>query len=480
MNKMASLPNNSKNVLDTDRIGWLLVKLSTPAFMGMFVQTLYNVVNTIFIGHIKGGTMAIAGLSIVFPLQMLMMGMGMMVGIGGISVISRSIGSGDIPRAERTLGNGLTSIVIIGILMSVVMVIFMDPMLRLMGASPEVLPYAHDYMIIIAAGNVVNVLGIVLLNYSRAEGNARVGMISQILGAVLNIILDAFFILYLGWGVHGAALGTVIAQTVALANLAYFYLSGNSFLKLHARNLRLNFEVLRPMFAVGVSAFVQTVATSISAIFLISHVVLYGGDIALSGFGVTQRIFMFATLPAMVIGQGVQPILGFNYGARRYSQVLKALKLAAVFSTLFSVLIFSVVYFVPGPLIRVFTSDPALIESGIHISKLMFFGMPIIGVVFLGSNAFQSTGKALQAFITAFARPVLFMLPAVLILPHFLGLDGVFLSFPASDVLALLLTAVLIYPILKQFRKSAVVEKKESEISVLSTSVDLSGRPEGH
>ena len=478
MNKMASLPNNSKNVLDTDRIGWLLVKLSTPAFMGMFVQTLYNVVNTIFIGHIQGGTMAIAGLSIVFPLQMLMMGMGMMVGIGGISVISRSIGSGDISRAERTLGNGLTSIVIIGILMSVVMVIFMDPMLRLMGASPEVLPYAHDYMIIIAAGNVVNVLGIVLLNYSRAEGNARVGMISQILGAVLNIILDAFFILYLGWGVHGAALGTVIAQTAALANLAYFYLSGNSFLKLHARNLRLKIEILKPMFAVGVSAFVQTVATSISAIFLISHVVLYGGDIALSAFGIAQRIMMFSTLPAQVIGQGVQPILGFNYGAKRFSMVLKALKLAGVVSSVCSVLAFGVVYFVPGPLVRIFTSDPALIESGIHAAKLMFFGMPIIGLVFLGSNTFQSTGKALQAFITAFTRPVLFMLPAVLILPRFLGLEGVLLTFPVSDILALVLVVVLIYPILRQFREAAVKEKGESVVPVLSPSVDLSGRPD--
>jgi putative MATE family efflux protein len=467
MNKSASPQNMGKNVLDTDRIGWLLVKLSTPAFLGMFVQALYNVVNTIFIGHIQDGTMAIAGLSIVFPLQMLLMGMGLMVGIGGVSVISRSIGSRDIAKAEHALGNGLTSVLIIGVILTVTILIFVNPLLRLCGASEAVLPYARDYMVIIAAGNVVNVTAIVLLNFSRAEGNARVGMISQILGAVLNIILDAIFILVLGWGVKGAALGTVIAQTASLANLAYFYFSGNSYLKFHTYNLRLDFSVLKPMFSIGISAFVQAVASSISAIFLISHVVLYGGDLALSAFGIAQRIFMFATLPAQVIGQGVQPIIGFNYGAKRYSLVFKSLIMAAVSSTVFSIMVFSIVYFVPGPIIRIFTPDQQLVNEGIKVAKLMFWGMPVIGLVFLGSNCFQSIGKALQSFITAFARPVLFMIPIVLILPHFLGLSGVFLSFPGSDYLAIILTVILIYPLLKQFRKAALVEKTETPVSVL-------------
>jgi Na+-driven multidrug efflux pump len=194
---------------------------------------------------------------------------------------------------------------------------------------------------------------------------------------------------------------------------------------------------------------------------------LYGGDIALSAFGIAQRIFIFATLPAQVIGQGVQPILGFNYGAKRFSLVLKSIKIAAVSSSILSLVVFSIVYFFPGPIIRIFTTDPELIKSGIHVSKLMFLGMPIIGLVFLGSNCFQSTGKALQSFITAFARPVLFMIPAVLILPRFLKLDGVFLSFPASDVLALILTFILIYPMFKQFRKAAVVEKRVTDGSAL-------------
>jgi putative MATE family efflux protein len=453
----------TKNVLDTDRIGWLLVKMSTPAFMGMFVQSLYNVVNTIFIGHSKSGMLSIAGLSIVFPLQMVMMGMGMMVGIGGISVISRALGSKDLSKAEQTLGNGLTSGLLLGVISTVLILIFATPLLRLIGASDEVLPYARDYLVIITIGNTINVAGLVLLNFSRAEGNARIGMISQIAGAVLNIILDAVFILGLNMGVKGAALGTIIAQTVSLVILAYFYYSGESFLKLHVRNLRLDLEVLKPMFSIGISAFVQMIASSISAILLLRLVVQYGGDIALSAFGIIQRVFMFATLPASVIGQGVQPILGFNYGAKRYSLVLKSLKYAAISSTIISVVIFIIVFLVPGPIVRIFTTDPELIKAGIHASRLMFLGVPLIGLVFLGSNCFQSTGKAILAFITAFARPVLFMIPAALILPHFLQLDGVLLAFPASDLLSLILTVVLIYAMLKQFQKAAAEEKLKSE-----------------
>jgi putative MATE family efflux protein len=460
MNRSPSAQYAAKNVMDTDRIGWLLVKLSVPAFMGMFVQSLYNVVNTIFIGHIQNGSLAIAGLSIVFPLQMLMMGMGMMLGIGGVSVISRSIGSRDINRAERTLGNGVSMVLIIGVAMSAIMLIFINPILRLIGASPEVLPFSHDYLMIIAAGNTINVAGIVLLNYCRAEGNTRITMISQILGAVSNVILDAIFILWLGWGVIGAALGTVIAQTATLIYLVSFYRAGKSFLKFHSRNLRLDVDVLRPMFAVGISAFVQTVATSLSALFLISRVAQFGGDLGLSAFGIAQRLFMFANLPAMVIGQGVQPILGFNYGAKRYHLVLKALTLAAVISTILSCLSFLVIHFFPGALVQIFTSDPDLVALGTHAVKIMFLGLPIIGMVFLGSNCFQSTGKAIPAFITAFARPVLFMVPSVFILPVFFGLDGVYGVFPASDYLSLFLIIILIFPLINQFRKNAVMEKE--------------------
>jgi putative MATE family efflux protein len=461
MQKMPDMQkqNHYHNVLDTDRVGWLLVKLATPAFFGMFVQTLYNVVNTIFIGHAVG-PLGIAGLSIVFPVQMLFMGVGMMVGMGGTSLISRFIGSGDVDKAERTLGNGVTCITILSVLITILILPNVNSFLRLIGASDDVLPFAREYLVIIAGGTIFNVTGMSLLNFVRAEGNARVGMIAMILGAVLNIILDAIFILALHWGVKGAALGTVIAQTATLIYLGFYYLSGSSYLKFRTRNLRPDFKILKQMFAIGVSSFVQTVAGSLSAMFLIREVIVYGGDIYLSAFGIIQRVMMFATMPAMVIGQGVQPILGFNYGAKRFSLAMKALKLAAVTSTSLSVLAFIVLYFIPGPIIKVFSTDPQLVDAGIHASKLVFWSMPIMGFVMVGSTSFMSIGKAMQAFITAIARPVVFLIPAVLILPRILGLDGVFLSFPAADLLTCGLTIVLLIPIIKEFHKAALAEKQ--------------------
>jgi len=465
MNNPMQKPNH--NVLDTDRIGWLLVKLATPAFFGMFVQTMYNVVNTIFIGQFVG-PLAIAGLSIVFPLQMLAMGIGMMVGMGGSSLISRFIGAGNISGAERTIGNGISVSVILSIVVTIVVLPLVNFWLRLIGASDAVLPYARDYLIIIISGTVFNVFAMSLLSFVRAEGNARVGMIAMILGAVLSIILDAIFIIPLKMGVTGAALATVISQITSMIYLLSYYTTGSSYLKIRKSNLPLDLKILKPMFSIGASGFAQTVAGSLSAMFLIRMVVTYGGDIYLSAFGILQRVMMFATMPAMVIGQGVQPILGFNYGARRYSLALKALTIASIASTSLSILGFLVLYFIPEPIIKIFSADPQLVAAGTYAAKLIFLSMPLMGFVMVGSTSFQSIGKAVQAFITAIVRPVVFLIPTVFILPRFLQLKGVFLSFPASDLLTLILTLGLLVPIIKELRRAAAAEKQGKTIPIVA------------
>jgi putative MATE family efflux protein len=453
------------NVLDTDRIGWLLVKLATPAFFGMFVQTLYNVVNTIFIGQFVG-PLAIAGLSIVFPVQMLAMGMGMMVGMGGSSLISRFIGAGNIDAAEHTIGNGISISIILSLAVTMVVLPLVDFWLRLIGASEAVLPYARPYLVIIMSGTIFNVIAMSLLTFVRAEGNTRVGMIAMIIGAVLSIILDAIFIIPLKMGVTGAALATIISQITAMIYILSYYFTGGSYLKIRKSNLPLDFKILKPMFSIGASGFAQTVAGSLSAMFLIRTVVTYGGDIYLSAFGILQRVMMFATMPAMVIGQGVQPILGFNYGARRYSLALKALTIASIASTSLSILGFLVLYFIPEPIIKVFSTDPQLVAAGTFASRLIFLSMPLMGFVMVGSTSFQSIGKAVQAFITAIARPVVFLIPAVIILPRLLQLKGVFLSFPTSDLLTLILTLGLLAPIISQFRKAAALEKQGQTVPI--------------
>jgi len=237
--------------------------------------------------------------------------------------------------------------------------------------------------------------------------------------------------------------------------LSTYYFSGSSYLKFRRANLRLDPAILKGMFSIGASSFVQTVAGSMSAMFLIREVVTYGGDIYLSAFGIIQRVMMFATMPAMVVGQGVQPILGFNYGARRFGLALKSLKIATIASTALSLVGFIILYTIPGPIIKIFNTDPALVAAGIKTSHLIFWSMPLMGLVMVGATSFMSIGKAKQAFILALARPVLFLIPAIMILPRLLGLNGVFLSFPTADFFALILTAVLIIPVIRQFRRAA-------------------------
>jgi len=456
-----------QNVLDTDRIGPLLLKLATPAFFGMFVQTMYNVVNTIFIGQFVG-VLAIAGLSIVFPLQMVAMGIGMMVGMGGSSLISRFLGAGDNARAELTIGNGITVAIIMSIVVTIVILPLVNFWLRLIGASDAVLPYARDYLVIVISGTIINVFAMTLLNFTRAEGNARVGMTAMMLGAFLNIILDAIFIIALDMGVKGAAYGTIIGQTVSMVYLLLYYVSGSSYLKIHLRNLRPNFAILKQMFAIGAAAFVQTIAGSLSAMLLINMVVRYGGDVALGAFGIIQRVMMFATMPAIVLGHGVQPILGYNYGAKRYRLALKAIYISSISATSLSAAAFLVLYFIPGPIMRIFTSDQALIDMGAYASKLVFLSMPFMGMVMVGQTLFQALGKAVQSFITAIVRPVVFLIPLVLIMANLWQLDGVFLAFPTSDILTLLLIFGLASPILTQLRKGSVMENQGNSTDPIS------------
>lgn len=448
----------NQNVLDDDRIGRLLLKLSLPTFFGFFVMTLYNVVDTIFIGHYIG-PLGIAGLSIVFPLQLLSIGIGEMTGMGGASLISRSIGTGDIAKAERTLGNALTANIILSVALMVICLAMPDFWLRLMGSSETILPYARDYMTIIIIGMLFMTFSMALNNLIRAEGNARVPMIGMIIGAVANIILDAIFIIPMGMGIQGAALATVIAQMISVAFFMRYYFSGKSFLKIHLRNMAIQWHILKEILAIGVASFSRMVATSISAIFVNRMLILYGGDMAISAFGIIHRLMMFAIMPGIVIGGGLQPILGFNYGAKRYDRAMRAIIIAMGAAFACGLFVFGIVYFAPEPFIRIFTNDAELIALSSYAAKRIFLALYMIGLTMVGSLVFQSIGKAVQSFITSIARTILFLIPLVLILPHFLELDGVWLAFPISDGFTLLLTLLLIIPQIRELRKKHRLSK---------------------
>ncbi|MFC1846330.1 MATE family efflux transporter [Chloroflexota bacterium] len=448
-----------KNILDDNRIGRLLLKLSLPAFFGMAVMTLYNVVDTIFIGHYVGA-LGIAGLSIVFPVQMLSIGIGQMTGMGGASLISRLIGGNDIPRAERTLGNAMSATIILSAILMIVGLSNTDFWLRIMGASATILPFARDYMQIILIGMFFQTFAMTLNFLIRAEGNARVPMIGMMLGAALNIILDSIFIVLLDMGIKGAALATVIAQLISVMYFVIYYLPGRSFLKLHYKNLILEWSILKSILAIGISSLARTAATSISAVFVNRMLSVYGGDLAVSAFGVIHRIMMFAIMPGIVIGQGLQPILGFNYGAMHYDRALRAIKIAMAVATTCSIVVFAVLYFAPELFIRIFTADNDLITMSSYAAKRIFLALYLIGFMMVGSIVFQAIGKAVKSFITAVSRSALFLLPIVLILPHFLQLDGVWLAFPITDTLAVILTLIFLIPQIRELRRMDLLSKK--------------------
>lgn len=441
-----------QNILNDDRIGHLLLKLSLPAFMGLFVMTIYNVVDTIFVGHYVGA-MGIAGLSIVFPLQMLTIGVGQLTGMGGASLVSRLIGAGDTQRGEHALGNAVAFTVVISTALVIAGLSNTDLWLRLMGASDAVLPYARDYMRFVLIGVPFKAFGMAQNFLIRAEGNARVSMIGMIIGAVLNIILDALFIIVLDMGIRGAAIATAIAQVVTALYFTRYYVSGKSFLKLHLKSLAIKWDILKPILAIGIAAFASLSASSLTIVFVNRALATFGGDVAISAYGLVHRIMMFAFMPGVVIGQGLQPVLGFNYGAQRYDRALRAIKLAMIAATGFSVAVFLALFFAPEVFIQVFTGDSELIAVGSYAAKHVFFLKYLIGFIMVGSVVFQAMGKAPQAFITAIARPALFLLPLVFILPRYYQLEGVWLAFPITDALTFILVLVLIIPQIRVFRR---------------------------
>ena len=454
--------DRSQNVLDDDRIGRLLVKLTLPAFLGMFVMTLYNVVDTIFIGQYVG-PLGIAGLSIVFPIQMLSMGIGQMMGMGGASLISRLIGANNIARAEHALGNAFSGTVFLSALVMIAGLSNVDFWLILMGSSETILPYAKDYMTIILYGMFFQTFAMSMNTLIRAEGNARVPMIGMIIGAGANIVLDAIFIVPLEMGVRGAALATVIAQLISTIYFLSYHLTGKSFLKLRLKNLMFNFGIMKDILAIGISALAMVVAGSVASIFVNRLLVSYGGDLHIGAFGVLHRIMMFALMPGMVIGQGLQPILGFNYGAKRFDRALKTIRIAITFASGVSIFAFLLLYFYPEPFLRVFTSDAALLEVSIYGAKILFCTLPVIGAMMVGSIIFQSIGKVIQSIVTSLARTAIFLLPTVLIFPQIWGIDGVWIAFPATDVLTFLLTVALLIPQLNYFRRKSKETVPEPE-----------------
>ncbi len=423
----------------------LLLSFSIPAIVGMLVQALYNVVDRIFVGN-GVGPLGLAGLAVVYPVMLIQLAFGMLIGFGATSLISIRLGEERYKDAEQILANAFSMLVLISLALTVLGLLFLDPLIRLLGASEAVVPYARDYLSIILYGGVFQALGFGLNHMIRAQGHPQIAMATMLIGAITNTILDPIFIFWFGWGVKGAAAATVISQMISAAWVLSFFITGKSQLPLNLRRAhKISWPVVGQIVSIGFAPFAMQLAASLQNLILNQSLAEYGGDLAISAMGIVFSVNTLFLMPIFGINQGSQPIIGFNYGAKQFGRVKETLFYAIIGATGVVTLGFLATRFIPELLVSMFgRQDAELMELGVRTMKTVMVLFPIIGVQIVGSSYFQAVGKPKKSAMLSLSRQALLLMPLLLILPRFWGLLGVFLAFPFSDAGSTVLTTVLL------------------------------------
>lgn len=434
---------SNKEILKTESVGKLLLKFSIPAIIGMMVNAMYNVVDRMYIGWI--GPMAMTGIGLNLPFMTLLMGFGMLIGIGGAAIISIRLGQGKPEEAEKILGNAVSLLVIIMGAVMILGLIFKTPLLYLFGASAATIGYADQYITIILAGAIFQGVGFGINNIIRAEGSPQIAMYTMLIGAIINIVLDPILIFTFHMGISGAAWATIFSQFVSMVWVLHHFTSEKSKLKLKVKNLKLELPIVKSILGIGISPFSMQVAASVVTIIANNALKTSGGDIAIGAMTVINAIAIFFLMPIFGINQGSQPIIGFNYGAKEYKRVKKALKLAATAATAICLFGFVLTQFFTIYLIRIFNSDPELVRVGTAGMKIFLSMMPLIGFQIISANYFQAVGKAPKAMFLSLLRQVIVLMPMLIILPKFFGLNGVWVAGPIADFTASVVTAIFLY-----------------------------------
>ncbi|MDD2332776.1 MAG: MATE family efflux transporter [Mesotoga sp.] len=440
-------------MLGGQKIGRLLLSLSLPATIGMLVQAMYNFVDTIFVGR-GVGSMGIAGISISLPVQIFVMAFAQMFGIGGASVISRALGEKNHEKAKRAAGNVMAFSIAFGLAMTLLGYFFLDRLLIMLGASEAITPYAREYLGIILLGSVFFSFGMAMNHVVRAEGKPKIAMAAMLISAVLNIILDPIFIFSLNMGIWGAALATVLSQAATSIYVLFYFLSGKSLLRVSLRSLIPEWKIMRETVSVGLSAFSRQVAGSLLAVVLNNSLVFYGGDIAVAVYGVINRLLMVFIMPMFGVNQGFLPIVGYNYGARKMRRARESVKLASTVTTLIALFSAIIMFLFARQLISIFTDETELIEPAIFALRIVILSIPTIGVQVIASGMFQALGKAVPALFLSLLRQIIILIPLILVVPRFLGIDGIWISFPLADLISFAISLVFYLRELKIFRSS--------------------------
>ncbi len=440
--------------LGTESIGKLLMQYAVPAIIAMTASSLYNMVDSIFIGH-GVGTMALSALALTFPLMNLGAAFGALVGVGAATLISVKLGQKDYDTAQRVLGNVFVLNVLLGLAFTIIVFPFLDPILYFFGGSDETVGYARQFMEIILLGNVVTHLYLGLNAVLRASGHPKQAMYATIATVAINTILAPIFIFMFDWGIRGAAIATVSAQVIALLWQLKQFNNANELLHFRRGIFRLKRKIVFDSLAIGMSPFLMNLAACLIVILINQGLKKYGGDLAIGAFGIVNRLVFIVVMIVMGLNQGMQPIAGYNFGAKLYDRVNKVLKLTIIYATCVTTFGFLVGMLAPNLVVGIFTSDAELTElsaTGLRIT-VMFF--PIIGFQMVTSNFFQSIGMAGKAIFLSLTRQMLILLPCLLILPHFFGVAGVWYSMPVSDLLASLIALVMLVYQFRKFKTAA-------------------------
>ena len=437
--------------LGTKPVGSLLMQYAIPAIVAMVASSLYNMVDSIFIGQ-GVGPMAISGLAITFPFMNLSGAIGACIGVGASTYLSVKLGQKDYSMALRILGNSVVLKIITGIIFGALCLLFLDPILRFFGASDNTLPYAHEYMVVILLGNVCTHLYFGMNALLRAASKPKQAMYATIFTVVLNTALDPIFIYTLDMGIRGAALATILSQTTALCWQIKQFSNPHELLHFQRGIYKLDWSIIKNILAIGVSPLAMNTCSCIIVIFINTALVKHGGDLAVGAFGIANRIGFLFFMIVMGINQGMQPIAGYNYGAMHFDRMLKVLKLSMISATAIMVVGWLVGELMPYPCARLFTTDSELIEQAVKGIRLNMLAFPLIGSQAVITNFFQSIGKAKISIFLSLSRQMIFLLPLLVILPPILGVDGVWTALPASDTVAFIVTWIIMIRYMRKFK----------------------------
>ena len=441
--------------LGTEKISALLVQYAVPAIIAQIAASLYNMIDSIFIGQ-GVGALAISGLATTFPFMNLSAAFGAMVGLGGATQLSVKLGQRDYESAKLILGNIVTLNIIVGTLFAGISLLFLDPILCFFGASEATLPFARDYMVVILLGNIITHLYFGINAALRAAGHPRQAMTATIITVIGNIILTPIFIYVFGWGIQGAALATILAQCTTLVWQIRILSNPNELLHLQSGIYRLKKNIVKSILSIGMSPFFINAAACLVLIIVNKRLRNYSdnGDIAIGAYGIANRVAFMFVMIVLGLTQGMQPIVGYNYGARQQARVNQAFKLTCVAASIVMIIGFILNEFMPEAIARAFTTDNDLIANAAKAMRTMSLVMPLIGFQMVTTNFFQSIGMVKKSIFLSLTRQMMFLIPLLLILPIFFGEDGVWYSMPVSDFIAAVLTIIMLKIQFNAWKKS--------------------------